>query len=133
MGMDLITALKLHIADGQVNAVETKLPSEFSHIKGFVHKVKIDSSVPPVRQRLRRLPYSVRVDVAREIKRMLDDGIIEKIEASPWVSPLVVTVKKDGGIRVCCDLREPNKAVVVPSYPRSVIDELFAELQAEKT
>ena len=48
---------------------------------------------------------------------MLEQDIIEEVtEASPWVSNLVIVPKKSGDIRVCCDLREVNKAVIRERY-----------------
>jgi hypothetical protein len=128
LGMDMITALNVKIAGGTVHTAESECP-KFQCIKGFVHKIKVNTDIKPVQQKLHRLPLSVRDAVADEVQRMLREGIIERIEASPWVSQLVVTKKKTGGIRVCCDLREPNKAIIVPSYPLPVIDELLSELR----
>jgi len=42
-----------------------------------------------------------RDDIAAELKRMEQEGIIERIESSPWMSSLVVAKKKDGNIRLC--------------------------------
>ncbi|KAJ7993939.1 hypothetical protein DPEC_G00259880 [Dallia pectoralis] len=52
------------------------------------------------------------------------DGIIEPIDASPWVSNLVIARKKSGGLRVCVDLRQVNKAVVPDKYPLPTTEEL---------
>jgi hypothetical protein len=41
---------------------------------------------------------------------MLEVGIIEPVEESEWVSPMVVQEKKQGGIRICVDLRKLNDA-----------------------
>lgn len=38
------------------------------------------------------------------------------------------TRKKTGGIRLCVDLHEPNKAVVVDSFPLPHMKEMFAKL-----
>lgn len=44
---------------------------------------------------------------------MLENAIIVEVrEASPWVSNLVIVPKELGEIRVCCDLREVNKAAI---------------------
>lgn len=95
--------------------------------QNFVHKVKIDSTVKPVRQKLRRLP-----SVSAELDRLLKAGVIEKIDESPWVSRIVVTGRKTCGIRMCTDLREPNKAVITDCYPVPHVDELFANLKGAK-
>ena len=55
--------------------------------------------------------------MANELKRPEDADIIEGIDASEWVSPLVVAYKKAGGVRLCVDLRVLNKTVVVDKYP----------------
>ncbi len=65
----------------------------------------------------------------KEIKRLESEGIIEKVDSSPWVSPLVAIQKKSGGIRLCVDLREPNKAVIIDSHPLPHIEEVFTELR----
>ena len=96
--------------------------------KNYVHKVKVRPSVPPMQQKLRNLPFSVRDEVANELKRLEDADIIERIDASEWVSPLVVAYKKSGGVRLCVDLREVNKAVIVDKYPLPNIKELLGEL-----
>ena len=81
-----------------------------------------------MQQKLRNLPFSVRDEVANELKRLEDADIIERIDASEWVSPLVVAYKKSGGVRLCVDLREVNKAVIVDKYPLPNIKELLGEL-----
>ncbi|KAJ8014421.1 hypothetical protein DPEC_G00040040 [Dallia pectoralis] len=84
----------------------------------------------PVHQKLRRLPFSVRQDVSKELKDLQEMDIIECIDASPWVSPIVVTQRKDGGkLRMCVDLREPNKAIVSDCHPLPHMDELLSELR----
>ena len=45
------------------------------------------------------------------------EGIIERVDSSARVFPVVVVKKKTGGIRLCVDLREPNRAVVTDSHP----------------
>lgn len=103
--------------------------SEIGCAHNFVHKVKVDPTIKPVRQKLQRLPFAVRASVSAELDRLLNAGVIEKIDASSWVSPIVVTGRKTGGIRLCADLREPNKALVINSHPLPHMDELFANLQ----
>uniref|UniRef100_A0A096LWH5 CCHC-type domain-containing protein n=1 Tax=Poecilia formosa TaxID=48698 RepID=A0A096LWH5_POEFO len=63
-------------------------------VKSFIHKVRLDPTVKPVRQKLRRLPFAVRAPVSAELNRLLKAGVIERIDASPWVSPIVVTGRK---------------------------------------
>jgi hypothetical protein len=39
---------------------------------------------------------------------MLEVGIIEPIEESEWITSMVVQENKQGGIRICVDLRKLN-------------------------
>ncbi|XP_055005269.1 uncharacterized protein K02A2.6-like [Boleophthalmus pectinirostris] len=101
---------------------------EFGVMEGFIHKVQVNNKIKPVRQKLRRLPLSIRKEVSAELTRLLQAGIIERVDASEWVSPLVVGRKRRGGLRLCVDLREPNKSVVMDCYPLPHMEDLFAEL-----
>lgn len=65
-------------------------------------------------------------DIIAELQRLLDTGIIERVDASPWISNLVV-VKKSGGLRPCVDLRQVNKVVVPDKYPLPMVEELSAK------
>ncbi len=135
LGMDLFTALHLDIRNGSIASSEGNGQVAVNYTEplglaaGFVHKVNVRSDVPPVQQKLRRLPFAVRDAVSQEIKRLESEGIIEKVDSSPWVSPLVAIQKKSGGIRLCVDLREPNKAVIIDSHPLPHIEEVFTELR----
>lgn len=63
------------------------------------------------------------------MERLLAMDVIERIDASPWVSPIMVTLRKNGKPRMCVDLREPNKAVVMDSHPLPHMDDLFSEMR----
>lgn len=54
---------------------------------------------------------------------------IERTDASPWVSPIVVTLRKNGKVRMCVDYREPIKAVVMDSHPLPHMDDIFTEMR----
>lgn len=130
MGMDLISTLNLQITSDNIctsdmTTTATEHP-EIGCVKNFVHKVKIDPTVKPVCQKLRRLPFAVRASVSDELERLLRTGVIERIDASAWVLPIVVTGKKTGGdTDVYWLLREVNKAVITDCYPLQHIDEML--------
>lgn len=68
----------------------------------------------PVASKLRRLPFVLRQKAADKIHLLETSGVIEGLNAFDWVSSLVVL--KDEFIRLCVDLREPNKAIVADNY-----------------
>ena len=56
---------------------------------------------------------------------MLDAGIIEPVEESEWISPMVVQDKKIGEIRICVDLTKLNHACVHDPFPTAFTDEVL--------
>ena len=68
--------------------------------------------------------------MSKELKKLVDQDVIEPVESSEWISPIVVTTRKDRPEpRLCVDLREPNKSVVVDGFPLPHMEEMFAELR----
>ena len=142
MGMDLLKRLGFQLC--QINKVTSNLSNDWKEawcsvfteelglMTGYAHRPKIDPSVKPVIQPLRRLPLSIREEVSVELKRLEDAGIIERVEASPWVSNVVIARKKSGEIRLCVDLRQANKAVVPDKFPIPTIEELAAQFHGSK-
>ena len=52
---------------------------------------------------------------------------------TPWVSPIVVTPKKNTNkTRVCVDMREPNKAIMREIHQMPTVDELINDLNGAK-
>ena len=117
--------------DQYTQQIYDKYPDLFDGIGKFRNKVvtlHIDETVQPKQQPHRRIPFHIRKDVEKELKRLEDLDIIEKAEGpTPWVSPLVVVPKKSG-IRLCLDMREANKAVKRVKHLMPTIDELITDL-----
>ena len=132
------TACDLGIIDVKVNQIQTQQTSDelikqFPHLFKGIGKLKdtelhlhIDDSVPPVAQRARRVPFHLRKQVSEELEQLERQGIIEKVNgATPWVSPLVVTPKKNGSVRLCVDMRRPNEAIRRERHPSPTLDDLI--------
>ncbi|XP_064479088.1 uncharacterized protein K02A2.6-like [Ornithodoros turicata] len=145
LGLDAIQGLCIHIEGGTLSCYETSFASsmlpdslaqDFSKLfstelglaNGFTHKVKVRQDAPPVIAKLRRLTLAVRDAVTEELRRLEKEDIIERVEASEWVSPIVVIPKKDGKIRLCVDLREVNKAIIPDLFPLPHTEELLNAL-----
>ena len=88
----------------------------------------MNQTIAPVRQPLRRLPLALRDEVSAELRKLMDLDLIEKVDASPWVSNLVLVRKKDNKLRICIDLTCVNKAIIPASYPLPTFDELTGQL-----
>eukprot|EP00731_Ephydatia_muelleri_P012792 Em0007g102a len=60
-----------------------------------VVKHAIKTTGPPIREPLRRIPHSLRNEVATEVKRMMEGGVIRQSN-SPWSSPVVMVEVEEG-------------------------------------
>ena len=100
-------------------------------LKDVQVKLHIDESVRPVAITNRKIPFHMRPKIDDEEQRLLREDTIEKVpvgEPTPWVSPIVTPPKKDGSIRLCIDMREPNKAIMRERHNMPTLDELIHDL-----
>ncbi|KAI2655644.1 hypothetical protein H4Q32_024238 [Labeo rohita] len=58
-------------------------------LTAFAHQPLLNPTIKPVIQPLRRIPLALCDSVSAELKQLLDIGIIEPADVSPWVSKLV--------------------------------------------
>ena len=82
-------------------------------VPGKYH-ININPSVHPVVHQPRRVHHSKREPSKKELDRMVEAGILEKVplnEPADWVSSLVCVDKPDGSIRVCFDPKDLNVAI----------------------
>ena len=97
----------------------------------LVEMVIDTGDAPPLKQAARRMPFSVRQEVARLLKEMQRDGVIEPSN-SPWASPVVLVRKRDGSHRFCVDCRGLNTLTKADTFPLPRIDELLDQLGKSK-
>ncbi|XP_064488430.1 uncharacterized protein K02A2.6-like [Ornithodoros turicata] len=144
-GMDMLRALDIAIVPAQqrcrkvsatpavqvppcLTKYPTLLSEELRLAKRYRHKVTIRTSLEPVQQKLRRLPLEFPQIVSEELQELERSDIIERVDASEWVSPIVAVWKKTGELRLCVDLRKPNTAIVIDSHPLPHMKDIFHHL-----
>ena len=103
-----------------------KNKGDLGRTKVVRHTIDIEKN-RSIKIRPGRMPKSKREEGEKEIKRMLDQGIIVPSK-SPWAAPVVLVRKKDGSIRVCTDFRLLNKVTIKDSYPLPRINDLLDAL-----
>jgi len=91
-------------------------------------KIPVRYEERSIRQRPYRLNPIYKKKVKVEIDRMLEAEIIEPIEESEWVSPMVVQEKKNEGIRICVDPRKLNDVCLHYSFATPFKDELLENI-----
>ena len=91
----------------------------------------LTGDTPPKRLPVRRTPFAVRGEIARQLREMQDNGVISP-SASPWASLVVLVRKKDGTLRFCIDYRELNSVTKTDTFPLPRIDDLLDQLNMAK-
>lgn len=81
----------------------------------------------PIKQRGYPVSPAVQLRYGRELKRMLDLGVIEP-SISPWSSPAVLVKKSNGKDRLCVDSRKLNSVTVRDAYPLPRVSEILDRL-----
>nr|GEY45553.1 DNA-directed DNA polymerase [Tanacetum cinerariifolium] len=110
------------------------------------HKILLEDDYSPKVQSQRRVNPKIHDVIKKEVKKLLDAGLIYPIFDSPWVSP-VHCVPKKGGMtvikndenelvptrlvtcwRVCIDYRKLNEATRKDHFPLSFMDQMLERL-----
>ena len=90
------------------------------------HGVDVQGNAPS-KQCYKLWPLAKQQDADEQVKKMLDDDIIEPSD-SPWASPAVLVTKRDGSIRLCVDYRRVNSMTKKYAYPLPLIDDTLNTL-----
>ena len=143
---DLFPALGLSIQQSNdqttINQVEQEycpikkqiaidFPDLISRIgKSKVHMVrsKFQRNYTPSHQRGRRVPINLLDKVSDELKKLSEQGHIEKVQECSdknFISPIVITVKKDKSVKLALDSKVLNKAIHKNKYQMPNIDTLI--------
>ena len=89
-------------------------------------RIPLKEDAKPIKQPPYRLNPRYKEKVKDEIDKMLTSGIIEPVEESEWVSPMVVQENKTkGDIMICVDLRKLNDASLHDPFPTPFTDEVL--------
>ncbi|KAH9312293.1 hypothetical protein KI387_027328, partial [Taxus chinensis] len=63
--------------------------------------------------------------VKEEIDKMIAPSIIEEVEETKWIRPMVISIKKDGRIRIYVDYSDPNAVCVINPFPTPFNEEIL--------
>ncbi|KII61636.1 Transposon Tf2-6 polyprotein [Thelohanellus kitauei] len=124
MGLEWMKALRISIKfDGDSNpkihnvnslqCILDRFPRLFSNslgnIRGYEAIIRVPSTASPTVWKYRPVPFAIRDKVELELDRLLEQGIIERVdtlqEQIKWASPIVSVMKPDGSLRVCADFK----------------------------
>ena len=100
-------------------------------LRDYPYTIKLRDDASPVALTVpRRVPYPLLPKVKAELDRMVEQGVISKVERpTDWCSGLVVVPKTNKtDVRLCVDLTQLNKAVKGEIHPMSSVDDSLAKL-----
>ena len=98
----------------------------FKNVKAKLH---IKPDVKPKYCKPRSVPYALREPIERGIERLVEQGVLEKVEYSDWAAPIVPVMKPDGSVRICGDYKVTvNPYLEVDKHPLPKAEDLFVEL-----
>ena len=88
----------------------------------------------PIQQKGRPIPYHLQKDVKNELDRLIKSGHLERletIEEECFVSPVLITVKKDKTVKITLDARKLNKSFVKKRQHMANMEEILNPISAE--
>jgi hypothetical protein len=88
--------------------------------------------VRPFKQRPYILNPKYKQKINIELDRMLEVGMIEPMEESEWISPMVVQDKKIEEIKICVDLRKTNDVCLHDPFPTPFTEEVLDNVRGQE-
>ena len=102
--------------------------------KNIEVKIQIKPGCYPIQQKARPIPFHLQKDVKNELDRLIKSGHLERletIEEDCFVSPVVITVKKDKTVKIALDARKLNDSCVKKRPHMPNMKELLNQISAE--
>jgi hypothetical protein len=75
------------------------------------------------------VPHSQEKILKDEVQRLVEYGVIQKVNRSEWGSPMFTIVKPDGSLRSLADLRELNTWIIRKPFLLPTINNLLQTLE----
>lgn len=111
----------------EVFAEPTTLPPS----RPYDHAIALKSDATPFNAHPYRYSPEHKTEIEHQVRSMLKASIICP-SMSPFASPILLVLKKDGSWRFCIDYRRLNELTVKNVFPMPIIDELLDELAGAK-
>jgi len=115
---------------------KTEFPTVFSPGIGLATKevvsLQLKPDAKPVFCKSRPVPYALKSRIDAELDKLIQEGVLEPVESSPWATP-IVPVLKNGTVRITADYsRSVNPNIIIPTYPLPKTEELLSLIKDGK-
>ena len=89
----------------------------------------VDPTVKPRALPCRKIPFAIEEKAQKELKDLVDRGILAKVnKPTPWVSQMAVVKKSSGALRICLDPQPLNAALQREHYRLPVLQDILPKL-----
>ena len=107
----------------------TVFDNKLGTVEGVQAKLIMKKDVDTKFFKSRPVPYALKGEIDKELKRLVTNGILEKVEYSDWASPIVPVLKPDGSVRICGDYKVTiNPLLDTPEHPMPNPEEIYSQL-----
>ena len=127
-GKQIHTILNIQTEKNIIKWIFQKYPPLCTRLKNHIAKSLFRQNYTPSQHKGRRVPLHLLDKVELELKKLIDDGQIIKSEKCPddlFISPVVITVKKDKSVKIALDSKKQNDAIHKNKYQMQSIDHLI--------
>ncbi len=108
---------------------------QFKHtVKNFEYDVQFNQKMTIMQQKGRRIPVHMQKAVESEIEKLISEGHIEKLEEvgeDILISPVVVTRKGYGSVKIALDSVELNQQIVRKTMQMALLADLLDQISME--
>ncbi len=126
----------------EIERLKQKVKERFSDlfqvnktVKDFKYDVQFKPKMEIKQQKGRRILIHMRKAVETELEKLIKEGHVEKLEEvgeDIFVSPVVVTRKSDGSVKIALDAVELNRQIVRKTIPMPILSEILDQISIKK-
>jgi hypothetical protein len=110
--------------------VVDELPHSLPPIRSISHHIDLIPGASLPKKEVYRLTHRDSEEVENQFQDLLDKGLVRE-SLSPCALPTLLSLKKDGGWRMCTDSRAINKITIRYKFPLPKMDDLMECLSGE--
>jgi hypothetical protein len=114
-----------------IDIVVDKLPCSLPPIRSISHHINLIPGAILPNKVVYKLTPRENEEVKKQVQDLMDKGLVRE-RLSPCVVPIVLSLKKYGGWRMCKDSRAINKITIRYRFPLPMMDDLMDSLSGAK-
>ena len=96
---------------------------------GTAHNISLKEGATPYHARSFPIPKAYEATLKDEVNRLVQVGVLKKVNHSEWAAPTFIIPKKDKTVRFISDFRELNKRIQRHPFPIPKIQDLMLKLE----